>query len=212
MYQLYYFTGACSLAVHALLEEAGAPFELRMVNLRNGNQFAPEYLKLNPVGRVPVLVDGDLVLPEVSAILVYLSEKHPDTGLLPAAATIERANCLRWLSFAASVLHPAFGRVFVPRRYTLAEGQDAAVRAAAERDIDTHFRTLSQALGDKPYILGAQPSIADFLLTAMLGWDNVLDQIKVANYPHLAAYQARLEGRPSFQRARAREAELARAA
>ena len=97
MYALYYFPGNASLLPHMMLREIGSPFELRLVDRAHNAQNSPEYLKLNPNGRIPVLIDGDLVLYETAAIALHLCDRHPETRLgLPAFAP---ADLRVWSSF-----------------------------------------------------------------------------------------------------------------
>lgn len=205
MYTLYYFPGACSLAVHAVLEELGQAVELIPVNLRKGEHFGEAFRTLNPAARVPVLVHDDFVLTEVPAILNYLAELHPQAGLMPAAVR-ERADCFRWLNYASSRLHAAFGRVMVPQRFA-SEEHVAQIRAAGARDVVECYQLLDRALAGKDYITGDRIRLPDFLLYVMLTWDAVLSRPQVDDYPRLAAYRERVGSRPAVQRARAREAQ-----
>jgi glutathione S-transferase len=92
MLQLHYYPGNASMAPHMLLEELGVPFELKLVDREQDAQHSPDYLKLNPNGTIPVLVDGDLVLYETAAICLHLVDTHPHAGLAPALGTPERAH------------------------------------------------------------------------------------------------------------------------
>jgi glutathione S-transferase len=203
MYTLYYFPGACSLAVHSVLEELRVPFQLVPVNLRQGEHFGEAFRALNPAARVPVLVDGDFVLTEAPAILNYLAELYPDAGLLPTESRT-RADCWRWLNYASSRLHPAFSRVMVPKRFA-AEEQAAQVRTAGEREVVECYQLLEQALAQRDYITGSTIRLPDYLLYVILTWDRMLDRPQVGDYPRLAAYRQRVGARPAVQRAQARE-------
>ena len=99
MYELFYFPRNASLAPHFMLEEIGAPFELRLVDRKSEGQKDPDYMKLNPMGRIPTLVDGELVLFESAAICLHLADMHPEAGLVPALGTAQRAHCYKWLMF-----------------------------------------------------------------------------------------------------------------
>src|SRR5580698_9846115 len=118
MYKLYYSPGACSMAVHVALNECNQQVALEKVNIREKR--TPEFLKLNPRGQVPVLVDGDLVIREGAAILVYLLEKHK-SPLLPSTGR-ERAVAFEWLMFCNATLHPAYARCF----FLMRNAKDAA--------------------------------------------------------------------------------------
>ncbi|MBY0408155.1 MAG: glutathione S-transferase, partial [Rickettsiales bacterium] len=110
MYQLYYSPGACSLAIHVTLLELGVPFKANKIDLSKGENRTPEFLKLNPRGSVPVLLDGDQIIREGAAQLLYLLDKHK-SPLLPASGP-ERATALEWLMFANATLHPVYSRGF----------------------------------------------------------------------------------------------------
>src|SRR5450756_941613 len=99
MYQLYYYPGNANLAPHILLEEIGADYELVLVDRNKNEHKGPEYLKLNPTGRIPVLVDGGLVRYETAAICLHLADRHARAGLAPALGSNERAEFYKWLGY-----------------------------------------------------------------------------------------------------------------
>ena len=112
--KLYYFPGACALASHIVLEWTGAPYEA--VKLDRAALKSPEFLKLNPNGAVPLLVDGDFVLSQNAAILFYLAERSPQARLLGDTPRA-RAEVMRWFGLLNSDVHPAFKPIFAPQRY-----------------------------------------------------------------------------------------------
>jgi glutathione S-transferase len=114
--KLFYAPGACSLAPHIVLEETGAPYEPVRIALAKGEQRTPEYLKINPKGRVPALVEGDWALTENPAILRYLARRFPEMRLWPEDARPE-ARCAEWLAWIASTIHVAYAHVRRPERY-----------------------------------------------------------------------------------------------
>ena len=114
MYTLYYSPGACSMAVHILLEELGASYEAVKVDLRAGEGQKPEFLKLNPRGQVPVLVEDGAPLKEGAAIIIHLLEQH-NSPLLPKDGP-ERAAALEWICWCNATLHPAYGRAMWLKR------------------------------------------------------------------------------------------------
>ena len=105
MITLHYYPGNANLTPHMLLEELGVPFELVLVDRVNGAHKSAEFLKLNPNGRIPVLVDGDLVLFETAAICLHLVDTHADAHLAPPLATPERAHFYKWLIWSSNTLH-----------------------------------------------------------------------------------------------------------
>jgi glutathione S-transferase len=111
--KLYYSNGSCSLASHIALEEAGTKFEAQRINLREGEQLKPEYLKINPKHKVPTLVlDDGTVLTENPAIISYVADTHPQAKLLAAPGEIARAKAQEWLAWCASTVHISFGPLF----------------------------------------------------------------------------------------------------
>src|SRR5438309_4243284 len=110
MLTLYFAPGASSMAVHIALHEIGAAFEAKPMSFRNNDLSSPEYLALNPEGKVPTLLIDGRPLTEVAAILYYLAKRFPEAGLLPRDDIEADAQALSWMSFIASTLHPARAR------------------------------------------------------------------------------------------------------
>src|SRR5215471_16706654 len=128
MIQLYYFPGNASLTPHMLLEEIGVPFELVLVDRANAQHRSPEYLKLNPNGQIPVLVDGDFVLYETAAICLYLADMSPQAKLAPEMQTQERAQFYQWLMWCTNTLQAMLMHYFYAERLV----DEADVTAAAQ--------------------------------------------------------------------------------
>ena len=198
MYELYYSPGACSLAIHVLLNEIGAPVELKKVNLRTGENRSPEFLAVNPRGQVPVLVDGDKIFRESAFIMVYLIEKHKSPLLLN---TLEgRMNAMEWLTFINSSLHPAYGRMFFLMKNT----QDATAKEQLTKlslaMINKLWAEIDVQLARTRYLAGDEITAADILLTVIAGWD-----VMFAHPATLGKNVLRLlkdvSSRPSFQKA-----------
>ena len=137
MITLHYFPGNASFTPHVLLHEIGAPFELAKVDRANNAHKSPAYLKLNPNGQIPVLVDGDLVLYETAAIALHLADTHPAAGLVPALGSAERAQFYKWLMWLTNTLQASLIVYFYPER--LVDDGNAAgaaeVRAHAEKKV-----------------------------------------------------------------------------
>ena len=171
MYTLYYSPGSASMLVHLALLEIGAPYRLELVDLQAKAQRDPQYLKLNPLGRVPTLiVDGKAVFESV-AILMLLAERHPEARLAPAIGTVERPAWYQWLVFMANTLMPTFRLWFYPPD-AVGEAQHVpAVRAVIEARIEGAFDVLDAHLSTHgPYLMGAEFSGADLLLTMLMRW------------------------------------------
>jgi glutathione S-transferase len=171
---LYYYPANANLAPHILLEEAGAEHELVLVDRRSDQQKSPEYLKLNPNGRIPVLVCGELVLFEAAAICLYLADKYPEARLAPALGTAQRAHFYKWLTFLTNTLQPAYMAFRYPEQYSdEPQALDGVRRAAVER-IRQAFQVLDEALASGPFLLGAEYSACDAYLYMLTWWSERL--------------------------------------
>jgi glutathione S-transferase len=134
MIKLYYYPGNASLTPHMLLEEIGAPFELVLVDRTIAAHKSPEYLKLNPNGQIPLLVEGDLVLYETAAICLHLADTHPQARLAPPLQTVERAHFYKWLVWCTNTLQAMLMHYFYSERLVNEgdAGAAAQVRTHAE--------------------------------------------------------------------------------
>ncbi len=169
MYKLYYSTGACSMAIHVLLNEIGVDFSLENVTAING-QKSPKLLAVNPRGAVPVLQSDDFILREGVAIILYLTSKHK-TSLL-ADSGLQRASSLEWLAFANSTLHPAYSRMFFMHRILGDEAPKNPLYKPAFQIIQNYWDEVEQQLTKHDFISGNQVCIADILLTIIANWSS----------------------------------------
>ncbi len=178
MYTLYYSPGACSMAVHVALNEIGAEFKLEQVNLAEGKNRSPEYLKLNPRGQVPVLVDGNQVIKEGAAILIHLLEKH-NNPLLPSSGSA-RTETLEWLMFCNSTLHPAYARVFfLTKAANISQEAKDQLFDTFYGNINKLWNDVEERLQNKQYLAGDNLTIADILLAVIANWSRNFPQIKI---------------------------------
>jgi glutathione S-transferase len=193
--KLYFSPGACSLASHIALREAGLDFTLEQVDLRSkrtagGHDFAA----INSKGYVPALEmrDGDL-LTEGPAILQFVADLAPDRQLAPANGTLERYRLIEWMNFISTELHKSFSTLFRP---TSTEDMKEAAR--------THLRNrltwLAARLEGSDFLMGSQFTVADAYLFTVLGWAGIV-QFDLAPWPVLAAFTQRVAARPSVQQA-----------
>lgn len=197
--KLYFSPSACSLAPHIVLQELGLPFEAVKVDLRKKLTASGEdFNAINPKGYVPALrLDDGSVLTECAAILQYLADLQPSTGLAPANGSMARYRVQEWLAFLNSEVHKAFTPFFDP-----ATGADEKQRAG-ER-LAKRFDYLQQALGEGPALDGARFGIADAYLYTLLGWTAFVG-IDLGRWPGLKAWQARIAQRPAVLKAHAAE-------
>lgn len=205
MYELFYYPGNASMAPHFVLEEIGEPFELRLVDRKSEGQKDPRYLKLNPMGRIPALVDGDLVLFESAAICLHLADRHPQTGLVPAVGSAQRGHLYKWLMFLTNTIQPDFMAFYYPDQHTTDGAGLAAVKAAAERRLDAAYAVLNEALGRSgPYLLGEALSVADFYLLMLARWGRAQGK-RPEDLAHVRRLMDLVAERSSVRRALANE-------
>ncbi|MDM7943319.1 MAG: glutathione S-transferase family protein [Hydrogenophaga sp.] len=203
-FKLYFAPGACSFVPHAMLELAGVEFEPSIVKLHKGEQRSPEYLALNPRGQVPVLVDGDEVVTQIVAILLYLDEKLPLAGILPPAG-LERARALQVLTWMNNTVHPTFTHVFMPQKFTDDDAAQKAIRefgAARYRELLGEIETLAAQAA--PWMVGARPGALDAYALTLLRWGGYAG-IDPADFPATWALVQRFAELPGVARAIERE-------
>ena len=197
---LHFAPGSCSRVPLIALIEAGAAFETALMRFGKGQNRSPEYRRLNPKGKIPLLVVDGEPLSENVAIEVFLNGMFPDAGLLPPAATpLEAARQIADLCFCSATLHPVVTRIRMPGRFVAPEG----TRSVRENAIDAmreHFALIENRLGHGPWWYGEAWSVMD----AYLGWvfGRVEDcEFPVADYPRFVEHNRRSTQRPSFRRA-----------
>lgn len=194
--KLYYLPGACSLASHIALREAGASFDLDQVDKATKKTAAgTDFLAVNPKGYVPALSLNDQeVLTEGAAILQYIADRHPEAGLAPAGGTLERARVNEYLNYVASDLHKAFSPLFNPAS---SDAEKAAAKANATRKLDYVEKLLADG---RDYLVGDGFTVADAYLFVVVNWA-LPTGIGLDAWPHVAAYHQRIAGRDSVQAA-----------
>ena len=205
MYALYYYPDNASTFPHMLLRELGVAFELRLVDRKANAQRSEDYLRLNPQGLIPVLVDGDLVLSETAAIALHLVDRHPDAGLAPPIGTPERAQFYRWMMFLTNTVQPEHLKRAYPDRHVSDPAAVPDVRATAIRRLDAMFDHIAAELGDGPWLLGEHYSAVDMFLLMMVMWTMRMPR-PATMLPAIAAHHARMLARPAVQATLAAEA------
>ena len=193
--KLYYSPGACSLSPHIALREAGLPVELQKVDLGTKKmEGGGDFTSVNVKGSVPVLVlDDGQMLTEGPAIVQYIADQRPDSGLAPKAGTLERYRLMEWLNFITSELHKTFSPLFNPN--AVAEWKQAA------RDrIAVNLDLVEKHLQGKDYLMGKQFTVADGYLFTVVNWSNFVS-LDLGKWPGIQAYVARVAARPKVQEA-----------
>jgi glutathione S-transferase len=191
--KLYEFAPTRSIRVRWTLQELGIEYESIPVNLIAGEHRRPEFLKINPAGKIPVLVDGDLVLTESVAIVLYLAEKYPQKGLLPTNLT-ERAQVNRWLLFAATELEQPLWRI---SRHTALYPEDQRLPGdvpIASREFEAMAAVLEGHMQGRQFVVGDRVTVADFVVAYTLDWGN--EARLLDGFPQLLAYMKRMYARP----------------
>lgn len=191
--KLYYTPGACSMAVHISLHEAGLQFELEKVDLKTKRTAAGEdFTQINPKGYVPALrLEDGSVLTEVSACLQYVADQAPQTDLIPVSGTMERYRLLEWIGFISTEIHKTFGPLFDP---SLPE--DARPRQIAL--LTKRFGYLADQLSGRQHLTGDRFTVADAYLFTVLNWTKVV-KIDLGPWPVLVDFVSRVSGRPAVR-------------
>lgn len=198
MYSLYYLPGACSMAIHVVLNELGQKVTLENVSVPDGQPRSAEFLKVNPRGNVPVLVDDGEIIREGGAIITYLLDKH-NSAMLPKSGK-ERARALEWLMFANASLHPAYAKVFFAMKsITDPAAKDQAIKAAIAQ-IEKMWEEVDARLAANPYVCGKDVTSADILLTVIANWDQYFPQ-KVKLGANVKRLLKEITARPAYQTA-----------
>ena len=197
---LYHFSPSRSMTVRWMLEEIGAPYELRVLNYKKGEHRKPDYLAITPMGKVPALVHTGVAIPETAAVCCYLADAFPGAGLAPPIGDARRGPYLKWLFFGPGCLEPAILESMTDASFGAPESLGWG---SAERVLDV----LAQALTPGPWLLGEQFTAADVVIGSGLRWG--LFTKAIPGRPEFAAYVGRLGERPAQQRSMAADMKLA---
>jgi glutathione S-transferase len=198
---LYHAAPSRSSIVHWMLEELGEPYDIHLVSFKKGENLQPEYLAINPMGKLPAVRHGEIVVTEAAAICAYLADEFPQARLNVPVGDPRRGVYLKWLFFGPSCVEPAIMERAYPRR-------EAPPRAALGfGDYDTVIDVLAKAAAAAdPYLMGEQFTAADVVIGSGLRWGTMFKL--VPERPEFTAYLARLAERPALQRATETDARL----
>jgi glutathione S-transferase len=202
--KLYFAPGSGAFAALIALEEAGADYEATPVALAAGEQRAPAFLAISPRGQIPVLQVDETIIRENIAVLTCIANLYPQAKLLPLGDAVALAKAYEVLSWFATNLHVAIAQIFRGERFT----DDADTKAELARygriNFEKALATFNDLADGGPWLLGERFSIADGLAPVAMRWARRLE-IDLAAYPDFSALVARVEARPAFERATARE-------
>jgi glutathione S-transferase len=193
--KLYYAPGACSLSPHIVAREAGIDLELQKVDTQT-KKMTPDgdFLAVNPKGYVPALqLDGGEVLTEGPAIVQYLADQKPASGLAPANGTLDRYRLQEMLGYINSEIHKTYGPLFNPK--VTPETRQDRIDYLKKR-----YGLIEKALNGRDYLVGSRFTAADAYLFTVTNWSNFL-KIDLAEFPNLQAFQKRVAARPAVQAA-----------
>ena len=203
MYQVYGMPRTRSTRVLWALEELGADYRFHLIDLAKGEGQSPEFLKLNPFGKIPVLVDGDLVLTESAAICSYLADCHPEAELVPRTGTPDRGRYDQWCHFVMSELEQPLWTIGKHKFVYPQDKKLPAIIEIAAWEFQKVAGVLAKGLADREYLVGDSFSMADILAAHTLTW------ARAFKVPHgiaeLDDYELRISARSALERAKERE-------
>lgn len=202
MAELMFYTAVPSrgAVVRWMLEEIGEPYEIKLLRLSDGDQRKPDYLAINPMGKVPALKHGDTVITEVAAICAYLADEFPGVGLNVPVGNTRRGLYFQWLFYGPGVLEPAMTDRAFPRK------EQPPATALGYRELDVVLDVVAKPLASNPYLMGSRFTAADIVLGSGLRFATTFKLIP--ERPLFSDYFSRLITRPAFRRAEAKDKEL----
>jgi len=204
MLKLYYCLGTCALASHVALEEAGAQYDAVRVSLAAGEQRKPEYLAINPKGRVPALITDQGALTETPAILMYISQTFPQAKLAPIDDPFALAQVQSFNSYLCSTVHVAHAHRTRPQRWADDETSLADMKRKVPQTVGECFDLIERQTIKGPWVMGDTYTIADPYLFTVSGWLEG-DSVDITRYPKVNEHWRRMQERPAVQRALAME-------
>ena len=199
-FTLFHASPSRSSVVLWMLEEVGQPYDIKLLKLSAGDNMKPDYLAINPMGKVPALRHGDTVITELAAICTYLADEFPDQKLNVPTGTTKRGVYLKWLFFGPGCLEPAVIDRAAPRK------EEARRAMLGYGDFDTTMNVLARAVEKGPWLMGDQFTAADVVIGANIRWGMIFKMIPERK--EFVDYAARIAARPGALRAEAKDKEL----
>jgi glutathione S-transferase len=198
---LYYSPGSCSLAPHIVLEEIGLPYSLSLASTSDGTTRSEAFRRLNPKGRVPVLVSGDFVLTEAPAILLHLALSNPSAGLVPAS-TDGLVRSIEWFNWLSGTVHSvAIRQVWRPEYFTRDESQHGSIIAMGKENLASAFALIDTRLARAAWGVGTEYSTVDPYLLVFYRWGNRIGFDMRDLYRSWTQHALRVLDRPAVVRA-----------
>lgn len=201
MYTLYWNNGSASITAHMALEESGAPYTLKFVDMDKGEHKSPEYLKMNPNGKVPtLLIDNKRIMFETAAIAMYLADRHPQSGLAPAIDDPARVPYTQWLLHIANSIQPLYFMYYYPERHTADPNGHEALKKQATKMIGEGWARIDAALAKNgPYLAGDRFSAADLPVVMLTNWKQACGDVLFVN-KNVQRLVELVSARPAIQR------------
>lgn len=200
MLTLYYAPGSCSLVTHVALYEAGVEHEARRVDLMKGEHRTPEYMQINPHGRVPALITDEGIITENLAILGYVADRFGAAGSVPRGDAFATAKTMQMLSWLSGTVHgTAFAALFRPVRFTADDTLHPGLKEGAHANLTSHFVELDDLCGPG-WLVGDEFTAADTYAAVFYRWAR-LAKFDLSLYPRWASLVGRVVERPTFLRA-----------
>lgn len=200
MYTLYWNAGSASLAPHLVLAEIGAKAAKKHLDMSKQEHKSAKYLKINPHGRVPALLDGKKIILESAGICMYLADRHPKAKLAPAPKDPARGPYNQWLMYMTNTLQPAYLRYYYPERMTADAAAMPGVQAKAKEELDAIYRYIDQHLAKHgPYLLGKRLSAADHYLLMLSCWQDPVPEL-YKRFPKVKRLADLLRKRPAVKK------------
>jgi glutathione S-transferase len=196
----YFARNTCALATHIALEDAGADYEARRIDFSKSEQRTPEYLKINPKGRVPALATPKGILTETPALLVYIAQTHPAARLAPLDDAFAFAELQAFASYLCSTVHVAHAHAPRGARWAEAPASLEDMKRKAPANMRDCFRLIESDLFRGPFAMGEAYSVIDPYLFAIAGWLGS-HQVEIAEFPAIADHFRRMSERPAVRRA-----------
>ena len=199
MLKLYYAPGTCALASHIALEEAGAAYTTERLDFKSNQQTSPEYLKVNPKGRVPALVSDHGVLTETPALLAYIAQSFPKAKLAPLDDAFAFAQVQAFNSYLCSTVHVAHAHKGRGYRWATEEPSFADMKGMVPKSMGACFALIERDMLKEPWVMGEQYTICDPYLFTLTGWLEG-DGVDLATLPKVMAHRQRMAERPAVKK------------
>ena len=204
MFKLYFAPGTCALACHIALAEAGAPYTTVKLDFKAGQQNSPEYLAINPKGRVPSLVTDRGVLTETPAMLAFIAQSFPQAKLAPLDDAFEFARVQAFNSYLCSTVHVAHAHKMRGARWATEETSFADMKRMIPKTVGACFSLIERDMLKGPWVMGEQYTICDPYLYTLTGWLEG-DGVDIATLPKVADHRKRMSERPAVQKVTAEQ-------